>query len=61
MIGTSVPVSATAELADLAGYFNLDGNLLITNDPFVSVTAEKGILSSASAKEKRGLCVSPRN
>ena len=30
---------------ELADYLDIDGNLLITNDPFVGVTAEKGILS----------------
>lgn len=60
MIETSVLVSAAAHLAELADYLDIDGNLLITNDPFVGVTAEKGILSFADAKEKRGLCVSPR-
>jgi L-alanine-DL-glutamate epimerase-like enolase superfamily enzyme len=60
MIETSVLVSAAAHLAELADFLDLDGNLLITNDPFAGVTAEKGILSFAPAKEKRGLRVSPR-
>jgi L-alanine-DL-glutamate epimerase-like enolase superfamily enzyme len=60
MIETSVLISAAAHLADLADYLDVDGNLLITNDPFAGVTAEKGILSFAAAKEKRGLQVSPR-
>ncbi len=59
MIETSVQVSAAAHLAELADFLDVDGNLLITNDPFAGVTAEKGILSFASAKEKRGLRVSP--
>ncbi len=60
MIETSVLVSAAAHLAELADFLDVDGNLLITNDPFAGVTAEKGILSFATAKEKRGLQVSPR-
>ena len=60
MIETSVLVSAAAHLAELADYLDVDGNLLITNDPFAGVTAAKGILSFAATKEKRGLCVSPR-
>ena len=60
MIETSVLVSAAAHLAELADYLDIDGNLLITNDPFAGVTAAKGILSFSTAKEKRGLCVSPR-
>ena len=61
MIETSVLISAAAHLAELADYLDLDGNLLITNDPFAGVTAEKGILSFATAKEKHGLQVRPRN
>jgi L-Ala-D/L-Glu epimerase len=60
MIETSVLVSAAAHLAELADYFDIDGNLLITNDPFLGVTAEKGILSFASAPEKTGLRVCAR-
>jgi L-alanine-DL-glutamate epimerase-like enolase superfamily enzyme len=60
MIETSVMISAAAHLAELADHLDVDGNLLITNDPFLGVTADKGILSFAQAKEKRGLMVSPR-
>jgi L-alanine-DL-glutamate epimerase-like enolase superfamily enzyme len=60
MIETSVLVSAAAHLAELADYLDVDGNILITNDPFLGVTAEKGILSFASAPEKNGLRVSAR-
>jgi L-alanine-DL-glutamate epimerase-like enolase superfamily enzyme len=60
MIETSVMISAAAHLAELADYLDIDGNLLITNDPFAGVTAERGILSFASANEKLGLRVSPR-
>lgn len=58
MIETSVLISAAAHLAELADYLDVDGNLLITNDPYTGVTAKNGILSFASTKEKRGLCVS---
>lgn len=60
MIETSVLISTAAHLAELADYLDIDSNLLITNDPFAGVTAEKGILSFASAREKTGLRVSPR-
>jgi L-alanine-DL-glutamate epimerase-like enolase superfamily enzyme len=60
MLETSVQISAAAHLAELADYLDLDGNLLITNDPFVGVTAKSGILSFADAKEKSGLQASPR-
>ncbi len=57
MIETSVLVSAAAHLAALTDYLDLDGNLLITNDPFSGVTSDKGLLSFADAPEKYGLRV----
>ena len=60
MIETSVLISAATHLAELADFLDLDGNLLITNDPYAGVTAEKGILSFAQTKEKFGLRVSTR-
>lgn len=60
MIETSVEISAAAHLAELADHLDLDGNLLITNDPYDGVTAPGGILSFSSVKEKSGLCVSLR-
>ena len=61
MIETSVLISAAAQLAELADYLDVDGNLLITNDPFAGVTARKGILSFATTQEKHGLCVRLRD
>lgn len=60
MIETSVLISAAAHLAELADHLDLDGNILITNDPFLGVTAEKGTLSFAAAPEKFGLRVGAR-
>lgn len=60
MIETSVQISAAAHLAELADYLDIDGSLLITNDPYLGVTAENGVLSFATTKEKYGLMVSPR-
>ena len=60
MIETSVQISAAAHLAELADFLDVDGNVLITNDPFAGVTAKNGTLSFANAKEKHGLRVSPR-
>lgn len=60
MIETSVLISAAAHLAELCDYLDIDGNLLTTNDPYLGVTAEKGILSFANAPEKFGLRVCPR-
>jgi L-alanine-DL-glutamate epimerase-like enolase superfamily enzyme len=60
MIETSILISAAAHLAELSDYFDLDGNLLITNDPYSGVTAEKGILSFADTPDKTGLLVTAR-
>jgi L-alanine-DL-glutamate epimerase-like enolase superfamily enzyme len=60
MIETSVMISAGAHLAELCDYLDVDGNLLITNDPYLGVTAKNGMLSFAQAREKHGLQVTPR-
>ncbi len=60
MIETSVLISAAAHLAELTDHLDIDGNLLITNDPYAGVTAERGMLSFAEATAKTGLQVSPR-
>ena len=60
MIETSVLISAAAHLAELADHLDLDGNLLITNDPYAGVTAEHGVLSFAGATARTGLRVSAR-
>ena len=57
MIETSVLISAAAHLAELCDFLDLDGHLLITNDPYVGVTADKGMLSFAAAPEPYGLQV----
>ncbi|MCC6589640.1 MAG: dipeptide epimerase [Bryobacterales bacterium] len=44
MISSSVAVTAAAHLSPLLDYADLDGNLLIRNDPFEGVTVEKGKL-----------------
>lgn len=60
MIESSILISAAAHLAELCDYLDIDGNILITNDPFVGATAEKGMVSFAKAPEKYGLRVSAR-
>ncbi len=60
MVETSILISAAAQLATLCDYLDLDGNLLINNDPYSGVTATKGILSFANAAEKTGIQVSTR-
>ena len=59
-VESSVLTSAGAHLAALADWLDLDGMLLVTNDPFRGVTSEKGILSFAHAQEKFGLRVTAR-
>lgn len=44
MIESSVAISAAANLSPLVDYADLDGNLLISNDPFVGVGVERGRL-----------------
>ena len=61
MIETSVLISAAAHLAELADHLDIDGNILINNDPYQGPTTEKGIVSFASAPEKFGLRVIPRS
>lgn len=60
MIETSVLISAASHLAELCDYLDVDGNVLITNDPYLGVATRQGLLSFASAPEKFGLRVSPR-
>ena len=44
MISSSVSVTAAAHLAPLVDYADLDGNLLIANDPYRGVLVEQGKL-----------------
>ncbi|MGE5644301.1 MAG: dipeptide epimerase [Acidobacteriota bacterium] len=44
MVSSSISVTAAAHLSPLVDYADLDGNLLIANDPYRGVTVEKGKL-----------------
>jgi L-alanine-DL-glutamate epimerase-like enolase superfamily enzyme len=44
MISSSISVTAAAHLSPLADYADLDGNLLIANDPYSGVQVRKGKL-----------------
>ncbi|MBP7053564.1 MAG: dipeptide epimerase [Phycisphaerae bacterium] len=44
MIESSVAISAAAHLSPMVDWADLDGNLLISNDPFTGVTVERGKL-----------------
>jgi L-alanine-DL-glutamate epimerase-like enolase superfamily enzyme len=59
MIESSVLISAAAHLAELTDYLDLDGNLLITNDPYQGVRCDAGRLSFAGAPHPAGLQVGP--
>ncbi len=57
MIESSVAISAAAQLSPMVDYADLDGNVLITNDPFRGVTLSNGKLI---LNEKSGLGVESR-
>jgi L-alanine-DL-glutamate epimerase-like enolase superfamily enzyme len=44
MVSSSVSVTAAAHLSPLVDYADLDGNLLIANDPFSGVRVKDGKL-----------------
>jgi L-alanine-DL-glutamate epimerase-like enolase superfamily enzyme len=44
MVETSMAITAAAHIAPLVDHVDLDGNLLITNDPFVGAVVEDGAL-----------------
>jgi L-alanine-DL-glutamate epimerase-like enolase superfamily enzyme len=60
MIESSVLITAAAHLAELADHLDIDGNLLISNDPYLGVTAHNGVISFAHTSERFGLRVSLR-
>ena len=57
MIESSVGITAAAHIGSLADFLDLDGNLLLTNDPYVGVRLEKGRLYLSDLP---GLGVMPR-
>jgi L-alanine-DL-glutamate epimerase-like enolase superfamily enzyme len=60
MIETSVLITAAAHLAELTDHLDIDGNLLVTNDPYLGVTAENGMISFSHAPDPVGLRVKPK-
>jgi len=56
MIESSVAISAAAQLCSLIDYADLDGNLLISNDPFRGALFREG---RVIANEKPGIGVEP--
>lgn len=55
MIESSVLTTAAAHLADLTDYLDIDGNLLITNDPYLGATSVDGKISFTDTSEQTGL------
>src|SRR5204862_7827896 len=60
MIESSLLITAAAHLAELADHLDIDGNLLIQNDPFLGVSSKNGVLSFADTPELFGLRVRTR-
>ncbi len=60
MIESSLLISAAAHLADLTDFLDLDGNLLIDNDPFRGVRCDRGVLSFEGVEPVHGLQVTLR-
>ena len=58
MIESSVLITAAAHLAPLTDWLDLDGNVLIDNDPYQGVRNHSGRLSFAEVALKTGLRVS---
>jgi L-alanine-DL-glutamate epimerase-like enolase superfamily enzyme len=56
MVESSVAITAAAHLAPLVDYCDLDGNLLVANDPFDGVKGYEGVLT---LPEVPGLGVTP--
>jgi L-alanine-DL-glutamate epimerase-like enolase superfamily enzyme len=59
MIESSVLITAGAHLAALADHLDLDGNVLIRNDPFRGVLNVGGLLSFAGIESPWGLGIRP--
>ena len=57
MVESSLLISAAAHLANLTDYLDLDGNLLISNDPYRGVCVDDGVMSFAGTEETTGLRV----
>lgn len=57
MIESSLLITAAAHLADLADFLDLDGNLLIDNDPAAGIQCDRGVLGFDRVVEPVGLRV----
>lgn len=57
MIESSLLITAAAHLAECTDHLDIDGNLLIGNDPYLGASAENGVVSFAQTPERFGLRV----
>jgi L-alanine-DL-glutamate epimerase-like enolase superfamily enzyme len=57
MVSSSAAITAAAHLSPLVDYADLDGHLLIANDPYEGVRVEKGRLI---LPQRPGLGLRPR-
>lgn len=60
MIESSLLITAAAHLAELADHLDIDGNLLIRNDPYQGVSSNNAQLSFSDTLEPFGLRVRAR-
>jgi len=60
MIESSVLISAGAHLAELTDHLDLDGNLLITNDPYEGVRTGRGVMGFSGFGAATGLRTTAR-
>ncbi len=60
MIETSILISAAAHLSALTDHLDIDGNILISNDPYLGPTSKAGIVSFSDAPRPDGLRVGRR-
>ena len=60
MVESSIAISAAAQLAEVCDHLDLDGNLLIVDDPYLGVSARAGALSFETAPEPHGIRSRPR-
>jgi L-alanine-DL-glutamate epimerase-like enolase superfamily enzyme len=60
MIETSILITAAAHLAELTNHLDIDGNVLINNDPYAGATSDNGVISFTNAPEPSGLRVRKR-
>lgn len=58
MVSSSAAITAAASLSPLVDYADLDGNMLISNDPYSGVTVDKGRLI---LPDRPGLGLTPRS